>query len=601
LKDKDIKDFTDKLTVAENRGETFKELSHNPLLLTAMLTIYAEKNEFPESKAEIYERCFELITSEREEDKQLQLPEALTKPLSVQAMVRQLAFTIHKGGDANQAIESYIRDTLSKNGIRKEEDELSKIRESFFKYLEQRSLYSAGRFLHETFKEYLAAKYIHSRLSIKTNSEICELEYIDTINVEEAPIKALTKLYCANLEQWAPVIEFFLILTDYKHKLDFSPLSVILTDLLKAENYKKWRRFGYEHEVYYRANYDILCRAVTQLANHRQATEALIITDILKRTATESRNPFEDLFYYLLKYDMRSGLTDALSLDKLKDKSVRPIVYLIIDKLILCYEAPLAEKLKQLKSDYAEALKLSDKYKDELKDFSYKYAVTCRRGYRLFDGKNDFEKSLKIGVTMAELTNITIIKDDAFSGCTGLTSVIIPDSVNSIGNYAFEACIGLTSVIIPEYVKSIGSYAFEDCTGLTSVTIPDSVKHIGDNAFWGCTGLTDIIVNDGSKHYKSQDGVLFSKDITELILFPQGKKGSYILPNSVNSIGRRAFSKCSGLTSVTIPYNVKHIGDWAFDGCTGLTDIIVNNDSKHYKSQDGVLFSKDMTELILYP
>lgn len=99
------------------------------------------------------------------------------------------------------------------------------------------------------------------------------------------------------------------------------------------------------------------------------------------------------------------------------------------------------------------------------------------------------------------LTNITIpnsvtsIGENAFSGCTGLTSVTIPDSVTSIGFFAFQGCTGLSSITIPDSVTSIGSWAFEGCAGLTSVTIPDSVTDIGIGAFAGCTELTSITFN----------------------------------------------------------------------------------------------------------
>ena len=82
-----------------------------------------------------------------------------------------------------------------------------------------------------------------------------------------------------------------------------------------------------------------------------------------------------------------------------------------------------------------------------------------------------------------------------FDNCTGLTSVIIPNSVTTIGDYAFYVCTGLTSVVIPNSVTTIGKYAFKSCTGLTSVTIPNSVTTIGDWAFKECTGLTTLNFN----------------------------------------------------------------------------------------------------------
>ncbi len=173
------------------------------------------------------------------------------------------------------------------------------------------------------------------------------------------------------------------------------------------------------------------------------------------------------------------------------------------------------------------------------------------------------------GLTSITISNsVASIGDYAFSGCSGLTSVTIPNSVTSIGRYAFYGCSGLTTVNfnatncttmgssslpvfcnctsvttlnIGENVTVIPSYAFKNCSGLTSVTIPNSVTSIGDYAFSGCSGLTSITI-----------------------------------PNYVTSIGSSAFSGCSGLTSVTIPSSVTSIGGYAFYRCLGLTTVNFN-------------------------
>ncbi|MDD7226759.1 MAG: leucine-rich repeat domain-containing protein, partial [Prevotella sp.] len=90
--------------------------------------------------------------------------------------------------------------------------------------------------------------------------------------------------------------------------------------------------------------------------------------------------------------------------------------------------------------------------------------------------------------------NVTRIEGSAFSDCTGLTSITIPNSVTSIVEWAFSGCTGLTSITIPSSVTSIGEFAFTGCTGLTSITIPNSVTSIGEFAFTGCTGLTSITI-----------------------------------------------------------------------------------------------------------
>ena len=168
---------------------------------------------------------------------------------------------------------------------------------------------------------------------------------------------------------------------------------------------------------------------------------------------------------------------------------------------------------------------------------------------------------------------VTSIGKMAFNGCTGLTSITIPDSVTSIGKYAFNGCTGLTSVTIPDSVTGIGDSAFEDCTGLTSITIPESVTEIGGNVVLRCISLTSITVKNGNTKYHSVENCLIETATKTLIA---GCKNSDIpTDGSVTSIGKYAFNGCTGLTSITIPDSVTSIGKYAFNGCTGLTSVTI--------------------------
>jgi hypothetical protein len=139
----------------------------------------------------------------------------------------------------------------------------------------------------------------------------------------------------------------------------------------------------------------------------------------------------------------------------------------------------------------------------------------------------------------------------------------------------FSELTNLTSVTFGTNVTSIDIFAFEGCTGLTSVTIPKSVIDIDDSAFWRCSRLTAITVDSLNPAYSSLDGVLFNRGQDKLVTYPAGKPGSYVVPDTVTTIGDFAFYCCSGLANVTIPNSVTTIEYAAFEGCTGLTSVTI--------------------------
>jgi hypothetical protein len=166
-----------------------------------------------------------------------------------------------------------------------------------------------------------------------------------------------------------------------------------------------------------------------------------------------------------------------------------------------------------------------------------------------------------------------LIADGAFDGCSGLSSITIPNSVTSIGEDAFYDCSGLTSVTIPNSVTSIGEYAFYDCSGLTSVTIGNSVTSIGDRAFLGCSSLTSITIPNSVTEI---GGAVFCRceNLTTVVL----SKNMTSLPSYVGADDTYGFfENCSSLTSITIPESVEYIGDYAFVVCSSLTSITMPN------------------------
>ena len=156
---------------------------------------------------------------------------------------------------------------------------------------------------------------------------------------------------------------------------------------------------------------------------------------------------------------------------------------------------------------------------------------------------------------------------------------------------------------LDEYsVTKIGDYAFEECTSLVSVTVPAGITVIGDGAFWDCTSLENINVSADNTAYTSVDGVLFSKDMTDLLQYPIGNaRTEYAIPDGVINVSNYLFWGCTTLKNLIIPDSVAVIGIDALWRCLSLENINVSADNKVYSSVDGVLFNKDKTELLQYP
>ena len=178
--------------------------------------------------------------------------------------------------------------------------------------------------------------------------------------------------------------------------------------------------------------------------------------------------------------------------------------------------------------------------------------------------------------------SVTMIGSEAFKGCVNLTHVDLPDGLTVLCAGAFEACTGITSieipsgitilntdtfsetglteVIIPDTVTELGQRVFKNCTALKSVVLPDHLTSLGDETFAGCTSLTEIDLPDSLERI-SWDG------------FSESGLTHIELPNSVTEIGARAFQDCKALESVVLSENLTRIRDTAFSGCEKLASI----------------------------
>ena len=256
-------------------------------------------------------------------------------------------------------------------------------------------------------------------------------------------------------------------------------------------------------------------------------------------------------------------------------------------------EKPLLPQTIEDLSTQATDEELKEAFVDE---WGVKYSKDGRKllqAPKELDGTYSIRKGTKIICDRAFskcsfLTSIVIsnsvvsIGDGAFSGCTSLSSIVIPDSVPSIGDWAFSDCTSLSNIVIPNSVTSIGEGAFSSCTSLSNIVIPDSVTRIGNLAFSNCTSLSNIVISDSVTNIG--DDVFYQCSSLTSVVIPNSvtcvgdeafckcrSLSNIVIPNSVTSIGVSVFWGCSSLVNMDIPDSVTRIGDWAFVNCSNLS------------------------------
>ena len=261
--------------------------------------------------------------------------------------------------------------------------------------------------------------------------------------------------------------------------------------------------------------------------------------------------------------------------------------------------------------------RLDDGEIDKLAAMNGSFSVTIALVKEIEETTSDLSFSLENGeytvtgitnevssvIIPAEYNGIPVTKIQGLHGNgafarKNIVSVVIPDSITEIGQNTFYACSALTTVTIGEnsLLTTIGNNAFSGATSLTSIYIPQGVISIGSSAFNNCGGLNTITVAEENTVYSSDGNNLIEKSTNTLI---RGSNSS-IIPGGVKIIGTAAFRR-SAIETIVIPSSVETIENYAFEDCENLVEITVSENNSSFASLDGILYCKDLTELLVAP
>lgn len=190
---------------------------------------------------------------------------------------------------------------------------------------------------------------------------------------------------------------------------------------------------------------------------------------------------------------------------------------------------------------------------------------------------------------------VKAIEKGAFYECELVTSVVIPEGIESIAANAFRGCTALVSVVIPEGVSEIGAFAFYGCEALVGASLPVSLETLGTAAFANCSSLIGIRVDDKNTVYRTVNGILYTADMLTLLQYPAGNANAHLtvpyfvetiseyafagaridtvaLPESVKTVCSHAFIG-SSVKNIVFPEGLVSIGDFAFRECEELVEI----------------------------
>lgn len=223
------------------------------------------------------------------------------------------------------------------------------------------------------------------------------------------------------------------------------------------------------------------------------------------------------------------------------------------------------------------------------------------------------------------------LRTSCFDGCTGLVSVDLKEGLEEIGESAFQLCSSLAEISIPDSVSVIGNFAYNHCNSVENsvIELPSSLTLLGDDSrypahmFYDCgqAGVfTAFSISEENPYYETIDGILYTKGGETLVSIPVGKtfeNGVYSMPDTVTNLGELSFSRNRNITTVVISDNLILTGSQpdeadaylndgndlsiACYGYSGVTKYEVKETNQNYCSVDGILYSKDMSELAAIP
>ena len=201
-------------------------------------------------------------------------------------------------------------------------------------------------------------------------------------------------------------------------------------------------------------------------------------------------------------------------------------------------------------------------------------ATVSVKGYGMINDATQLKQYLDRAKRINVLGGVTKIDRNVFTDCGNVEEVILPDGFLSVGDNSFSMSKSLKTINFPDTLESIGNEAFMGCSSLESVTIPKSVSSIGKNAFGECVKVREFKVSEENSIYSEIDGIIFSKDGTELILYPPGMEAeSYAVPENVTKIHNSAFAYNPYITEITFPDSTAEIDDYAFYFCDRLKSV----------------------------